>query len=234
MWASPPSTPFLSHEEIEVSSSNVYWHKGKLSEADRAEKLGQQGCVVWLTGYSGSGKSTVAREVESLLVLQGKNAAVLDGDNLRFGLNMDARLLAEKARYAEPTAKRFGVGFSEEDRRENIRRVGEVAALFSQNNVIAVTAFISPRRSDRSAARALLPAGRFFEIFCDTPLPLCEKRDPKGLYKKARAGEVSDFTGISAPYEPPELPELVLNTGDETPTQCAERVVNLLREKGIF
>ncbi len=218
----------------ETTPSNVYWHQGKLSEADRAEKLGQRGCVVWLTGFSGSGKSTLARELESLLVLQGKNAAVLDGDNLRMGLNMGASLLVEKAGYGDPAAKRFGLGFSEDDRRENIRRVGEVAALFSQNNVIAVTAFISPRRSDRAAARALLPPGRFFEIFCDTPLALCEERDPKGLYKKARAGDVAQFTGISAPYEPPESPDLVLPTGKETPSQCAARVVQLLKEKGMF
>ena len=196
-------------------SKNIVWHHGKLTDAQRAQKLGQKGAVVWLTGLSGSGKSTVARELDLALVENGRNAAVLDGDNIRHGLNKN-------------------LGFSPEDRTENIRRVAEVAKLLAQNNVIAVTAFISPYRAERDLVRALLPAGSFFEVHCAAPLDVCESRDPKGLYKKARAGEISEFTGISAPYEAPEKPELVLNTGAESLEESTRKVLKLLQDKGII
>ena len=196
-------------------SKNIHWHHGKLTAEAREDKLKQKGAVIWFTGLSASGKSTVARELELALVENGKNAAVLDGDNIRHGLNKN-------------------LGFSPEDRTENIRRIGEVAKLFCETNVIAVTAFISPYRADRDLVRQLLPAGRFFEVLCDTPIEVCEQRDPKGLYKKARAGEIKDFTGISAPYEAPLNPELVLKCGTETLEESTRRVLQLLSEHGII
>ena len=199
----------------EPKSKNIHWHHGKLTVEAREKQLKQKGAVVWFTGLSASGKSTVAREVELALVENGKNSYVLDGDNIRHGLNKN-------------------LGFSPEDRNENIRRIGEVAKLFCEANVITLTAFISPYRADRDMARKLVPAGQFFEIFCDAPIESCEARDPKGLYKKARAGEIKDFTGISAPYEAPANPELVLKTGTETLEESTRRVLNLLMEKGIL
>jgi adenylylsulfate kinase len=199
----------------EVKSTNIVWHHGKLTPEQRIEKLGQKGAVVWFTGLSGSGKSTVAREVEVALVENGVNAAVLDGDNIRHGLNKN-------------------LGFSPEDRKENIRRIGEVAKLFAQNNVVVLTAFISPYREDRDTVRALLGPGEFFEIFCSAPLEICEQRDTKGLYAKARKGEIKEFTGISAPYEAPAKPELVLHTGNESLEESTRKVLNLLRDKGVI
>jgi adenylylsulfate kinase len=198
---------------MEPKSKNIFWHHGKLDAKQREEKIGK-GAVIWLTGLSASGKSTVAREVELALVENGKNAYVLDGDNIRHGLNKN-------------------LGFSPEDRTENIRRIGEVAKLFCEANVITLTAFISPYRADRDLARKLVPEGQFFEIFCDIPIEIAEQRDPKGLYKKAKAGEIKEFTGISAPYEAPEKAELVLKTGAETLEESTRRVLNLLIERGI-
>lgn len=196
-------------------SKNIVWHHGKLTAGERVEKLGQKGAVVWFTGLSGSGKSTVAREVELALVENGRNATVLDGDNIRHGLNSN-------------------LGFSPEDRKENIRRIGEVAKLFCEANVVAITAFISPYRADRDLARQLVPAGQFFEILCDTPIDICEQRDVKGLYKKARAGEIPEFTGVSAPYEAPEEAELILKTGQESLEESTRRVLDLLQLNGII
>lgn len=201
--------------ERQPVSKNIHWHHGKLTAAEREKKLGQKGAVIWFTGLSASGKSTVAREIELALVENGKNAYVLDGDNIRHGLNAN-------------------LGFSPEDRTENIRRIGEVSKLFAESNVITLTAFISPYRADRDLVRKLLPAGRFFEVFCDTPVEVCEQRDPKGLYKKARAGEIKDFTGISAPYEAPLNPELALKCGAESLEESTRRVLNLLAESGII
>jgi len=202
-------------KEAAPVSKNIVWHHGKLTDDQREVKLGQKGVVIWFTGLSGSGKSTVAREVELALVENGKNAFVLDGDNIRHGLNNN-------------------LGFSPEDRKENIRRIAEVAKLFSQSNVIALTAFISPYKADRDTVRALLPAGQFIEVFCDASVEACEARDAKGLYKKARAGQIPEFTGISAPYEAPEKPELVLETGGkESVEQSTMKVLKLLQEKGI-
>lgn len=196
-------------------STNIVWHEGILSYEDRVKKLGQRGAVLWFTGLSGSGKSTVARAVESTLVDQGKYVAVLDGDNVRHGLNKD-------------------LGFSPADRTENIRRIGEVAALFCDANNIVLTAFISPYRADRDMARKAVGPGRFFEIYCAADLSICESRDPKGLYKKARAGQIPEFTGISAPYEAPENPELVLETGKKPLQQCVSEVIDLLKRAQIW
>lgn len=198
-----------------IKSKNIHWHHGKLTQEARVDKLGQGGVVVWLTGLSGSGKSTVAREVELALVENGYNAYVLDGDNVRHGLNRD-------------------LGFSPEDRTENIRRIGEVAKLMSEANLVVLTAFISPYRADRDLARSLVPEGAFLEVFCDTVLETCEERDPKGLYKKARAGEIPQFTGISAPYEAPEKAELILDSGHESLEESTRRVLVLLDEKGVI
>jgi adenylylsulfate kinase len=196
-------------------SQNIHWHHGKLDHEARASKLGQEGCIVWLTGLSGSGKSTVAREVELALIENSINSYVLDGDNIRHGLNSN-------------------LGFSPADRTENIRRIGEVAKLFSEANVVTLTAFISPYRADRDLARSLVPEGKFIEVLCDAPLAICEERDPKGLYKKARAGEIPEFTGISAPYEAPENAELVLKTGDESLEESTRRILDLLLDRGII
>ncbi len=196
-------------------SKNIHWHHGKLTREDRQKYLKQKGAVVWLTGLSGSGKSSVAVEVEHALVENGINAYVLDGDNIRHGLNKN-------------------LGFSPEDRTENIRRIGEVAKLFAEANVVVLTAFISPYKEDRNTARELLPQGSFYEIYCDAPLETCEERDPKGLYKKARAGEIPEFTGISAPYEAPDKAELVLKTKDESLEDSTRRVLDLLVSNGII
>lgn len=200
---------------MEPKSKNIHWHHGKLTAQEREAKLAQKGAVIWFTGLSASGKSTVAREVELALIENRKNAYVLDGDNIRHGLNKN-------------------LGFSPEDRTENIRRIGEVAKLFCEANVITLTAFISPYRADRDLARKLVPEGQFFEIFCDISIEIAEQRDPKGLYKKARAGEIPEFTGISAPYEAPLKPELVLKTGTENLEESTRRVLNLLVEKSII
>ena len=194
---------------------HLTWHPAKLSKRQRAQRLGQRGAVVWFTGLSGSGKSTVARDVEDRLVRRGVNAYVLDGDNIRQGLNRN-------------------LGFSPADRKENIRRIGEVAKLFCEANVICLTAFISPYRSDRNSVRRLIPRGRFLEIYCAATLEECEARDPKGLYRQARQTKIPHFTGISAPYESPANPELVLQTGfGETPQQSARKVLDLLQKRGI-
>ena len=196
-------------------SRHIVWHHGKLTTEDRLKFLGQKGAVLWFTGLSASGKSTVAREVELALVENKLNATVLDGDNIRHGLNSN-------------------LGFSPEDRKENIRRIGEVAKLFCEANVIAMTAFISPYKEDRNTARRLVPKGQFFEVFCDASVEVCEKRDPKGLYKKARAGEIPEFTGISAPYEAPDQPELILKTGSERLEESTRKVLELLTAHKII
>lgn len=171
--------------------------------------------MVWLTGLSGAGKSTLAAAVEAALIRAGHAACVLDGDNLRHGLNAD-------------------LGFSREDRRENIRRAGEIAALFADAGLIVITAFISPYRAGREAAREAIGAARFLEVFLDAPLAVCERRDPKGLYRRARAGEIAEFTGISAPYEPPEAPALTLDTAREELAVSARRIVELLAARGFL
>ncbi len=195
-------------------ATNITWHEGAINTEDRERLLGQKGCVIWYTGLSGSGKSTLAHAVEEKLFEQGKLTYVLDGDNIRHGLNKN-------------------LGFSPEDREENIRRIGEVGNLFADAGVITMTAFISPYRSDRDKARALLPEGRFIEVFVKVPLDVAEQRDPKGLYKKARAGEIKQFTGIDAPYEEPLKAELVIDTSEVSLDKSSEIVITYLKEKGF-
>lgn len=190
-------------------ATQVTWHDHHVSRQERERYKGHAGCVVWFTGLSGSGKSTIANALDQLLTHQGCHSALLDGDNLRHGLSAaPARLLPA---YGEAFATRFGLGFTAGDRTENIRRIGAVAGLFAEAGVIALTAAISPYRADRDRVRDTLQPGTFIEVFVDTPLAICEQRDPKGLYKKARAGEFPDFTGVHAPYEAPERPELVVS-----------------------
>lgn len=208
-------------------STNITWQIGHVTRADRERALGQRGVTVWLTGLSGSGKSTVAVGVEKILVERGRSAYVLDGDNIRHGLNAGPALLRQQ--HGDEFARRFGLGFSAQDREENIRRIGAVAKLFCEAGTIAITAFISPYRADRDRVRASLPAGDFIEIFMDTPIDVCEVRDPKGLYKKARAGEVKGFTGIDDPYESPQIPELVLNAAVAPPERLADEVAAYLK-----
>ncbi len=208
----------------------VVWHEQSVSREDREKLNGHRGCVVWFTGLSGCGKSTIANVVDKLLFERGVRSYLLDGDNVRHGLNATPDMLAR--RYGEDFGKRFGLGFSQQDREENIRRVGAVAGLLASAGLVTLTAFVSPFRSDRNAVRASLPAGDFIEVFVDASLETCEARDPKGLYEKARAGEISNFTGISSPYEPPEQPELVLDSNQLAPPELAQQVVDLLVKLG--
>lgn len=193
-------------------SQNITWHHAIITKEDRERLLGQKGVTLWFTGLSQSGKSTLATEVEKILSERGYITFILDGDNIRHGLNRN-------------------LGFSPEDREENIRRIGEVAHLFSQAGIINMTAFISPYRADRKKARDLAKEGEFIEIFCRCSLEACEKRDGKGLYKKARAGEVPEFTGISAPYEEPECPEITIDTDKETIEQGVRKIISYLENK---
>ncbi|MEQ1568168.1 MAG: adenylyl-sulfate kinase [Myxococcota bacterium] len=199
----------------EPKSKNITWHGAEVSRDEREAILGQKGCVVWLTGLSGSGKSTICRRVEQKLLAADVYCYVLDGDNVRHHLNKD-------------------LGFSPKDRNENIRRVGCVAQLFADSSSICLTAFISPYRADRDQARALLDGGRFVEVHVATSLEECERRDPKGLYKKARAGQIPEFTGISAPYEAPEKAELTLLTEGRSVDDCADDVIKYLRDNGFI
>ena len=198
----------------EQKSTNITWHQSEIDQAAREELLQQKGCVIWFTGLSGSGKSTVANQVTAHLHQSGRITYVLDGDNIRHGLNKN-------------------LGFSPEDRQENIRRIGEVAKLFADAGLITTTAFISPYRQDRDAVRDIMLPDRFIEVFVDCPLEVCENRDPKGLYKKARAGELKGFTGIDAPYEAPQSPELVVNTNELDVAGCTEQVIAYLMEHGL-
>ena len=199
----------------EQKSTNITWHKPLVTRADREEKNGYKGVVLWLTGLPSSGKSTLAHEVERLLFERGCNSYVLDGDNIRHGLNKN-------------------VGFSPEDRKENIRRIGEVAKLFADAGVIVFTAFISPYREDRDQARSLNEKGRFIEIHCQCSVGECEKRDPKGLWQKARKGEIEEFTGVSAPYEEPLNPEIVVHTDTCSLEECADQIMRHLEENGVI
>ena len=194
-------------------ATNITWHDAIVTAEDREKLLNQKGCVIWFTGLSGSGKSTLANAVEQVLHQQQHHTYVLDGDNVRHGLNKN-------------------LGFSPEDREENIRRIGEVAKLFADAGTIVMTAFISPYRADRDQARELIAEGRFVEVFVECPLEVCEARDTKGLYKKARAGEIKEFTGISAPYEPPVDPEVTVNTAELSLEESAHTVVAALVKAG--
>ena len=195
-------------------ATNITWHEATVTVEDREKLLNQKGCVIWFTGLSGSGKSTLANAVEQVLHQQRHHTYVLDGDNVRHGLNKN-------------------LGFSPEDREENIRRIGEVAKLFVDAGTIVMTAFISPYRADRDQARALIAEDRFVEVFVECSLEVCEERDTKGLYKKARAGEIKEFTGISAPYEPPLNPEVTVNTAGLSIEASAQAVVETLVKIGL-
>lgn len=209
------------------------WHAHAVGREDRERLNGHRGCVVWFTGFSGCGKSTIANAVDVQLHACGIHSFLLDGDNVRHGLNASPAFLAE---HGESYARRFGLAFSEEDRRENIRRIGAVAELFASAGLVTLTAFVSPYRRDRDSVRRLVESsgkpGDFLEVFVDTPLDVCESRDPKGLYRKARAGELKGLTGIDDPYEPPLHPELTLDGAGESPEAAAARVVELLRQLG--
>ena len=193
-------------------ATNVHWHGAQVTRDDRSRLNGHPGLVLWFTGLSGSGKSTLANALDARLFGLGLHTYVLDGDNVRHGLCKD-------------------LGFSDQDREENIRRIGEVAKLFYDAGVVTMTAFISPFRADRERVRELLPAGDFIEVYCRCDLEICEERDPKGLYKKARAGEIREFTGISSPYEEPENPEIVVDTGRESLDDCVQQIVDYLADR---
>lgn len=209
---------------------DVRWHDHAVSRSDRERAAGHRGCVLWFTGLSGSGKSTLANAVDRRLHARGCRTFLLDGDNVRLGLNASPALLRD--RYGEQAAARFGLGFGPADRSENIRRIGAVADLFAQAGIIALTAFVSPYRRDRDAVRAMLAPGDFAEIFVRAPLAVCEGRDPKGLYKKARAGEIKGFTGIDDPYEEPLTPELVVDSAIRGPDELAVEVIRWLERAG--
>jgi adenylylsulfate kinase len=203
------------------------WHEQAVGRAQREALHGHRGCVVWFTGLSGCGKSTVANLVDGRLHALGVHSYVLDGDNVRHGLNATPQILAPK--FGEEFAQRFGLGFAPDDRTENIRRIGAVAKLFCDAGIVTLTAFVSPYRSDRDAVRASLEPGDFVEVFVDAPLALCEQRDPKGLYKQARAGQIKHFTGIDDPYEPPHEPEVVLDSAKHEARVLADQVIDYLR-----
>lgn len=195
------------------NDNNIVWHNQSITKEKRLTLLNQKPCILWFTGLSGSGKSTIANAVELELFKRGRKTYLLDGDNVRHGLNKD-------------------LGFSEQDRIENIRRIGEVAKLFVDSGLIVLTAFISPFKSDRQIARSLVKYDEFIEVFIDTPLEVCEQRDPKGLYKKARDGAIKNFTGISSPYEAPEDPQIHIKTDEHSIEECVDIVINYLIKFG--
>ena len=198
-----------------MSATNIVWHSTAVTKATRAALNGQRSCILWFTGYSGSGKSTTASALERRLAELGLHTYLLDGDNIRHGLNKE-------------------LGFNDADRIENIRRIGEVSKLFVDAGLIVISAFISPFREERQMVRELVEDGEFFEVFMGTPLETCEQRDPKGLYKKARAGEIKNFTGIDSTYEPPVNPEVTLDTSSMTVEECVTRVIEHLNNAGIL
>lgn len=205
----------MSPTQRTLASNQIIWHHATVTRERREQINGHKSCILWFTGLSGAGKSTLAHAVEEKLHQRGCCTFVLDGDNVRHGLSSD-------------------LGFSEDNRRENIRRIGEVAKLLMEAGVIAMTAFISPFRSDRETVRSLVPHGDFLEIHCQASLEICESRDTKGFYKRARAGEIKNYTGINSPYEAPIKPELVVETGATTLDICVEQVLQLLQERNIL
>ena len=211
----PPrvSRPVSIMTQSSAASSNLVWHAHKVTRDERAAQKKQKPCILWLTGLSGSGKSTIANALEGELFNTGHHSYLLDGDNVRLGLNKN-------------------LGFSDADRTENIRRIGEVARLFVDSGLIAITALVSPFRADRDLVRQLVGPGEFFEVYVKAPLEVCEQRDPKGLYKKARAGAIKQFTGIDSPYEEPAKPELVLDTDQLDLQACTKTLLDTLRQSG--
>jgi adenylylsulfate kinase len=208
----------------------VHWHEHAVPRENREQLNGHRDCVVWLTGLSACGKSTVANLVDHKLHSNGIHSFVLDGDNMRHGLNAAPSLLERD--HGEEFARRFGLGFSAQDREENIRRIGSVGKLFCEAGVVAITAFISPYRADRDRVRATLRPGDFIEVFVDAPLEVCESRDPKGMYKRARAGQIKGFTGIDAPHEPQERDELALDAASKPADALADELIVYLRTSG--
>ena len=204
-----------SKSKIQNSKSNIVWHSHKITKQDRISIKGHKPCIIWFTGLSGSGKSTIANALEERLNKMKIHTYLLDGDNIRHGLNKD-------------------LGFSIEDRKENIRRISEVAKLFVDAGLIVITAFISPLRENRNFARSLVEKDEFIEVYVDTPIEICEQRDPKGLYKKARKGEIKEFTGIDSPYEPPENPEIHIKTEDLTIEESVEKIIKYLKDRKII
>ncbi|MEQ9544788.1 MAG: adenylyl-sulfate kinase [Marinobacter sp.] len=196
-------------------ADNIVWHDHKITRAERSVNKNQKPCLLWFTGLSGSGKSTIANALDVALHSRGYHTFLMDGDNVRHGLCKD-------------------LGFSDEDRVENIRRIGEVSKLFADAGLIVLSAFISPFTSDRRMVRNLFPAGEFIEVFMETPLDTCEQRDPKGLYEKARAGQIKNFTGIDSPYEAPEYPEVRLDTSTLSVDQCVETLIGYLLERELI
>lgn len=196
-------------------AENIVWHQHEISRADRAEAKHQKPCLLWFTGLSGSGKSTIASALDVALYQRGYHTFLLDGDNVRHGLNKD-------------------LGFSDDDRVENIRRIGEVSKLFADAGLIVLSAFISPFSDDRRMVRKLFPAGEFIEVFMNTPLETCESRDPKGLYSKARSGQIKHFTGIDSPYEIPSHPEITLDTSQLSIEECVENLLQYLKERNLI
>ncbi len=198
-----------------MQNKNLVYHPHKISKKDRQKIKNHKSCIIWLTGLSGSGKSTIANVLEEELNKRGVHTYLLDGDNIRHGLNKD-------------------LGFSKEDRKENIRRIAEVCKLFVDAGLIVITAFISPFKEERNFARSLVEKNEFIEVFVDTPLEICEQRDPKGLYKKARKGEIPEFTGISSPYEPPENPEIHIKTNELSIKESVDKIISFLQRKKII
>lgn len=204
----------MAISKSKITNEHTVWHAPTIVRADREQLNGHKSAILWYTGLSGSGKSTLAHAVEDHLHRNGIRTFVLDGDNVRQGLCKD-------------------LGFSDEDRTENIRRIGEVSKLMLDAGIMVMTAFISPFIKDRQIVRDLVASGDFIEIYCQAPLEICEQRDPKGLYKKARAGQIPEFTGISSPYEAPEEPEIILNTGENSVDECVNAVINYLYQHKI-
>lgn len=196
-------------------SSNIVWHEASISKSERREKNHHHSFILWFTGLSASGKSSIANSLARRLFEQGNQSFVLDGDNIRHGLNKD-------------------LGFDENSRKENIRRIGEVSKLFVESGQIVLTAFISPYKEDRNVVRALVEEGEFIEVYVKCSVEECERRDPKGLYEKARKNEIKNFTGISAPYEAPDNPEIVVNSEQYSIEECTEQLINFLVEKGYI
>jgi adenylylsulfate kinase len=226
----------------DLKPTQVFYHAGTVTRQERQGLLKQTGATIWFTGLSGSGKSTLAVALEQVLIQRGHAAYVLDGDNIRFGLNAGPKILMETRGYSEEQAKRFGLGFSAADREENIRRIGEVAKLFADAGLFALTSFISPYRKDRDAARKVHEQNKggaipFIEVYVNTPIGTCEQRDPKGLYKQARdavaAGKGMGFTGVDDPYEPPANPELTFDAAKQTVEEGVALVLNYLQHRGL-